>query len=587
MGVWDKIKPAFWEESKPLVDSHIRIFDYARVWKYAVIGAFTIVLLPWIIILLVSHYEYNRVSRGEMMRPIYCLVSNTQRSMASFFSGRKAVLHFISEDIHHENVSHQRLGEVLASLKKIFGEFVNLRLIDPNGKQRAHAGPSHLEGADHSDQAWYKEVKKQGIYVGDMFRGSDGSPYFLIALKYEKNPENSFILQATIDGKILEALIDALALERPSMDAFLINQEGILQTSSHSYGNVLEKISLPISSGSTAPQVQEIEKESGNPIIVGHAAIQGTPFRFVTVAPREALTKGLFLLSKRFALILSIGVLCVLGVVLFVVTAFVKHIYESDRRRVAVLHNIQYTNKMASIGRLAAGVAHEINNPLAIINEKAGLLRDLVSMNQDYSRERFLAIVDSVISSVERCSTVTHSLLGFATHVDVRFETIPLDQVIKQVLVFLGKESGYRRINVNLVIQDNLSPIESDVGQLEQVFLNIINNAFDAVDDGGRIDIELWADGSDRVSVRVTDDGHGISEENLKHIFDPFFSTKGEKGSGLGLSITYGIVQKLGGKLDVRSKKGEGSAFTVTLPVKKMESLLSNEEEDIEGFAGG
>ena len=88
------------------------------------------------------------------------------------------------------------------------------------------------------------------------------------------------------------------------------------------------------------------------------------------------------------------------------------------------------------------------------------------------------------------------------------------------------------------------------------------------MDEGGRIDIELFSEEPGSVSVRISDDGHGISEENLKHIFDPFFSTKGEKGAGLGLSITYGIVQKLGGTLDVESKKGEGSRFTVTLPVK-------------------
>jgi signal transduction histidine kinase len=587
MGVWDNIRPAFWKESKPLADSHIRIFDYARVWKYAVIGAFTIALLPLIIMLLVNHYEYKRVFRAEMMSPIYCLVSNTQRSITSFFSGRKAVLQFISEDIQLAEVSDQKLGKVFANLKKIFGEFVNLRVIDSNGKQRAYAGLGHLQIADYSDQAWYKDVEKQGIHVSDMFRGSDGSVYFLMALKYDRNPDNSFILQASMDAKTIEGLIDALALETPSMDAFIINKEGILQTPSDLYGNALEELSLPISLGSPEPQVQEIEKGSEGPIIVGHAGIQGTPFRFVTAAPRDALTSGLFLLSKRFVIIWSVGILCVLGVVLFVVTAFVTHIYESDRRRVAVLHNIQYTNKMASIGRLAGGVAHEINNPLAIISEKIGLLRDLVSMNKDYSRERFLGIVDSVLSSVKRCSTVTHSLLGFATHIDVRFETIALDQLIRQVLVFMGKESEYRRITLNVKVQDNLPSIESDVGQLEQVFLNIINNAFDAVDDGGRIDIELFADGSDMVTARVKDDGYGISEENLKHIFDPFFSTKGEKGSGLGLSITYGIVQKLGGKLDVKSIKGEGSTFTVTFPVKKMDSLFSNGEEDIEGFAGG
>jgi signal transduction histidine kinase len=208
-------------------------------------------------------------------------------------------------------------------------------------------------------------------------------------------------------------------------------------------------------------------------------------------------------------------------------------------------------------------------------------------MKKDYSRERFLEMVDSILSSVGRCGNITHSLLGFARHIDIQIETTHLDQVIKQVLTFLRKESEYRRIMLNLVVQDNLPPIEGDVGQLEQAFLNIINNAFGAVDDGGKVDIELFTEGPDMVSVRITDNGCGISEENLKHIYDPFFSTKGEKGSGLGLSITYGIVEKLGGKLDVKSKKGEGSTFTVTLPAKKMESSSNTEEENIESIAGG
>jgi signal transduction histidine kinase len=586
MALWDKIKPAFWDESRPPADSHIRIFDYGRVWKYAVIGAFSIALLPLIIMLLANEYEYKRVFRAEMIRPITYFVTYTKRSVASFFSGRKAVLHYIAEAIHLETLSDQRLAEILANLKNIYGEFVGLEVIDSNGIQKAYAGPSRLRGADFGDQAWYEQVKKEGIYVSNMFRGSDGSPHILMALKYEKNPENSFVLRASIDAKILEGLIDSLALDITSIDSFIINKEGILQTSSRSYGNVLEKLSLPIASGSADPQVQELENESG-PLIVGHAGIGGTPFTFVTVAPRESLTKGLFFLSTRFVVILSIGVLCVLGVVLFSVTNFVNHIYEADRRRVAVLHNIQYTNKMATIGRLAAGVAHEINNPLAIINEKAGLLRDLVSMKKDYSRERFLEMVDSILSSVGRCGNITHSLLGFARHIDIQIETTHLDQVIKQVLTFLRKESEYRRIMLNLVVQDNLPPIEGDVGQLEQAFLNIINNAFGAVDDGGNVDIELFTEGPDMVSVRITDNGCGISEENLKHIYDPFFSTKGEKGSGLGLSITYGIVEKLGGKLDVKSKKGEGSAFTVTLPAKKIESGSNTEEENIESIAGG
>jgi signal transduction histidine kinase len=266
---------------------------------------------------------------------------------------------------------------------------------------------------------------------------------------------------------------------------------------------------------------------------------------------------------------------CVLVVIVGIVTNLVNRIYEADKRRVAVLHDIQYTNKMATIGRLSAGVAHEINNPLAIINEKAGLLKDLIAMDKGFSKEKAVGIVDSILSSIERCSAITHSLLGFARHIKVRFETIHLENVIREVLVFVGKESEYRSITVEVIAKEGLIPIESDVGQLEQVFLNIINNAFAAVDDGGRIDIELFSEDPEWVSVRIRDNGHGISEENLKHIFDPFFSTKGEKGSGLGLSITYGIVQKLGGKLEVKSKKGEGSTFTVTLPEKQPGDISS------------
>jgi signal transduction histidine kinase len=177
--------------------------------------------------------------------------------------------------------------------------------------------------------------------------------------------------------------------------------------------------------------------------------------------------------------------------------------------------------------------------------------------------------------------------LGFARHLEVQFETIRLDQVIKEVLVFFGKESEYRSISVDLVVQEGLPLIESDPGQIEQVFFNIINNAFAAVEEGGRIHIALLTEEPDMVSVRIVDDGCGISEENLTHIFDPFFSTKGEEGSGLGLSITYGIMEKLGGKLDVMSKKGEGSTFTVTLPTKRNESTFNNKEDSIEGFAGG
>jgi signal transduction histidine kinase len=246
----------------------------------------------------------------------------------------------------------------------------------------------------------------------------------------------------------------------------------------------------------------------------------------------------------------------------------VKRIYEADKKQAKVLHSIEYTNKMASIGRLAAGVAHEINNPLAIINEKAGLLKDLATFkpNFDY-KEKILSTVSSILKSVERCSTITHRLLSFAKRMDVNAEVIDVELLLKEVSGFLEKEASLRNISIKFDIDKDLPSIESDRGQLQQVFLNILTNAFYAVKDNGHIDISAKQTEDSQVRVTVKDDGVGISKENLHHIFEPFFTTKGKYGTGLGLSITYGIVQKLGGDIKVKSKLGEGTSFMIFLPV--------------------
>jgi two-component system NtrC family sensor kinase len=240
---------------------------------------------------------------------------------------------------------------------------------------------------------------------------------------------------------------------------------------------------------------------------------------------------------------------------------------EADLLRASAYHKMEYTNKMAALGRLSAGVAHEINNPVSIITEKAGLLRDLLLMSETLPpKERMLDLVDSVLRSADRCGGVTHRLLGFAKHMQVQTETIELGLLLTEVLGFLEKEAEYRGIRVGFDLPESPPDILSDRGQLQQVFLNIINNAFAAVDDGGRIQIGIREAGPDSVSVWIEDDGVGIPEEHLSHIFDPFFSTKKGAGTGLGLSITYGIVQKLGGEIEVRSTEGVGTRFTVTLP---------------------
>jgi two-component system NtrC family sensor kinase len=166
-------------------------------------------------------------------------------------------------------------------------------------------------------------------------------------------------------------------------------------------------------------------------------------------------------------------------------------------------------------------VAHEINNPMAIINEKAGLMKDLVAYDDNFqNKEKFLKLTDSILKSVERCRAITHRLLGFARRMEVQLVELDLNELIQETLGFLEKEALYRNVELVLNLADNLPRIFSDRGQMQQVFLNIINNALAAVENEGEIVITSWEEDSDTVGVSIRDTGCGMSEEVLKSIFD-------------------------------------------------------------------
>ena len=149
---------------------------------------------------------------------------------------------------------------------------------------------------------------------------------------------------------------------------------------------------------------------------------------------------------------------------------------------------------------------------------------------------------------------------------DVDREPIFVDQLLTQVLSFLEMEAKHRNVEIETEFPEEQIRIESDRGQLQQVFLNILNNAFEATPDGGRISLGVTAEGEDAVEITIRDTGRGMDAADLKHIFEPFYTTKGKYGTGLGLSITYGIVTNLGGEIGVESELGVGTCFTIVLP---------------------
>ena len=541
---------------------------YKRLRRNMILMGVVGTTLPLIFLGYFNYHQFQRAMKAELVQPLRILVNRTKHSFELFLTERLSALSFIASAYSWEELADEKgLHRIFQVMKKELGGFVDIGLINGRGVQVNYVGPYDLKGKDYSDQAWFQEVKVRGRYVSEVFMGYRKFPHFVIAVERQTDHGEWWVLRATVDTEKFNNLIASMGLTQTT-DAFVVNRQGVLQTPSKYYGKVMEQCPFVLPPPSQVPMVVETEDAFGREVLLGYTYSDFPGFILMVVQPRAEMLGAWFTLRNEL-FVLFAGSLGVIYLVLYRVTGLlVRRIQESDLRREAAHREMQYTSKLASIGRLAAGVAHEINNPMAIIAEKAGLMRDLLEKDPEFiHREKFLALTSSILQSVDRVKNITHRLLGFARRMDVQFELLSLNEVVQEVLTFLEKEAFHRSIHLELDLAPDLPQIYSDKGQLQQVFLNILNNAFEAVPDGGRVSVRTWKEGAEWVAVAVEDNGKGMSEEVMRHIFEPFFTTKKGYGTGLGLSITYGIVTRLGGKIQVKSKEGVGTTFTVILPL--------------------
>ena len=243
-----------------------------------------------------------------------------------------------------------------------------------------------------------------------------------------------------------------------------------------------------------------------------------------------------------------------------------REIAETARKMEEGQRQLFHSHRLATVGRLAAGAAHEINNPLTIISLNLQIMDRLLSQGGDLAelRERLKVI----FGQEQRISKIIGELMGFARPTQPKLEAVDLAKVMRDVLSVLGDRVSMSKIKVDNQIPADLPLAYVDGGQIEQVFMNLLINASHAMPAGGRISLRAEVDRRGRLAVSVTDTGTGIARENLNKIFDPFFTTKRQgEGTGLGLAICHSIVEHNGGVLQVRSEEGVGSTFTVRLPL--------------------
>ena len=529
-------------------------------------------LAPMLIVGIGIPSQFSDLYYKKTLREVGNVAKAKGKTIDVFMEERIALLKTIADTNSYNQLTKEGyLLKVLDAVKKNSQSYVDLGIIDIDGNHKAYAGPYQLGDVNYKDEDWFKETLRHNVFVSDVFMGFRNFPHIIIAVLRVEDGK-CWILRATIDSEIFSSIVHDGQMSK-SGDSFVLSRGGQLQTQSALAGGLMEKVNLVWPRHESEKISEEIL--GGKDMLVAKVPLYYAPWLLVVAEnPAEHLSS---LSSARLmsAGLMLAGLLALCLGTWFITARIVRHLELADEQKAHYDAVIMQASKMAALGKMAAGIAHEINNPLMLIRQYAGWVKDLLA---DEDKEKVINYDDmeSSLSKVElnvdRAKDVTHRLLGFARRVDPVPESIPLTPIIEQAVAFLNNEAERRRVVIEKTFSDEFIRVATDVGQLQQVILNLVDNAIDAVDDGGLVYITTMKVG-DMACIEVRDTGKGIQEEDLKQIFDPFFTTKKQgEGTGLGLSICYSIMEGLGGSISVKNHPEGGAVFTITLPVSTAEA---------------
>lgn len=528
-------------------------------------------LIPLLALGITMYSMFASAYHDKVRSNLVTLAENKRQSIDLFLREQVSQLRTIAHTHSIEDLSSPEvLDKILTTIQMGSRTLIDLGLIGEDGRHISYAGPYNLAEINYKNEDWFHRVMVRKIYVSDVFEGFRGFPHLIIAVKVQVKGK-AWILRATIDSDIFDSLVRWLQLGDRG-DAYLVNRAGELQTRPR-FGNKSKEIYKHfLGTPFVGARVSEFGDQK-HKIFVEGIWLEQKEWLLVIEDDVQSELRPLFeTQAATWALGGGGAALIIIGTLLISRMIVVQQ-ERSEREQARLNEELIQSSKMAALGKLAAGVAHEVNNPLAVIREKAGWMRDLLEEEDVQSSENFREFedaVDKIEQHVERAGAVVHRMLGFARRMEPICNDVYLNDVLKHTTVFLDNEIKFRGIELIWHLGTDVPAIQSDASQLQQVFLNLLDNAIDAINRNGIITISTSFDrGSDSVCVSIRDNGPGIDKEVQQRLFDPFFTTKkvGE-GTGLGLSISYSIVNKLGGTIRFESEVGHGTEFIIIFPVR-------------------
>jgi len=540
---------------------------YKRLRRQMFVVLLCFGLVPLVAMGIAGFVANREASETRMRNVLEAMVKNRTVTVDLFLQEKMRLLAFTASSHTVAQLSNpELLNSLVQQMQQDHGAIVDLGLIADDGHHVAYAGPYKLQNLDYSDQPWFQRVMVLGRYESDIFLGLRHFPHMVMAVK-KREQGRDWILRATIDTDILSELVREGGLESGA-DVFILNRAGEYQTSYSDEHRLMEKADIdpiPLHSG---VRVLELSR-NGRREFIATSWLSGESWVLIARQPAQGLS-SLLMGHPAVRLLLVIGLIAVPLLSYVIVRHRLSQFRSLESERATLYESVAQSQKMAAIGRLAAGVAHEINNPLAIIQAQVGVLSDLVQEDPSYAHaDEFRERVARIEVQVERGRKVTHRLLGFSRRVGPEVEPVDVIAALEETVGFVEKDLEASRIRIVREYGSDIPIVRSSLAQMQQVFLNLINNALDAVGQDG--EVRLSAERSDSgVLVKVGDTGPGISEKELARIFEPFFSTKSGDGrhSGLGLAICQEIMRNLDGRMEVESIAGKGTVFSLWFPLE-------------------